>query len=57
VLPVRYELGFYIPEDRILHSHRRDHLKSYIQYVEFDVLTMMTVQCGENLTCHQQVIS
>jgi hypothetical protein len=21
--PVRYELGFYIPEDGILHSHRR----------------------------------
>jgi hypothetical protein len=30
VSPVRYELGFYIPEDYILHSHRREHLKSYI---------------------------
>jgi hypothetical protein len=30
VSPLRYELGFYIPEDRILHSHRREHLKSYI---------------------------
>jgi hypothetical protein len=29
VLPVRYELGFYIPEDGILHSHRREKLKSY----------------------------
>jgi hypothetical protein len=28
--PVRYELGFYIPEDGILHSHRRENLKSYI---------------------------
>jgi hypothetical protein len=28
--PVRYELGFYIQEDGILHSHRRD-LKSYIE--------------------------
>jgi hypothetical protein len=27
---VRYELGFYIPEDDILHSHRRENLKSYI---------------------------
>jgi hypothetical protein len=27
--PVRYELGFYIPEDAILHSHRRENLKSY----------------------------
>jgi hypothetical protein len=28
--PVRYELGFYIPEDGILHSHRRENLESYI---------------------------
>jgi hypothetical protein len=27
--PVRYELGFYIPEDDVLHSHRRDNLKPY----------------------------
>jgi hypothetical protein len=27
---VKYELGFYIPEDYILHSHRRENLKSYI---------------------------
>jgi hypothetical protein len=26
---VDYELGFYIPEDVILHSHRRVNLKSY----------------------------
>jgi hypothetical protein len=25
---VKYELGFYIPEDGILHSHRRENLKS-----------------------------
>jgi hypothetical protein len=30
VSPVRYELGFYIPEDVVLHSHRRKNLKSYI---------------------------
>jgi hypothetical protein len=30
VSPVRYELGFYIPEDGILHSHRRENLNSYI---------------------------
>jgi hypothetical protein len=29
VSPVRYELGFYIPEDDILHSDRREHLRSY----------------------------
>jgi hypothetical protein len=27
VSPVRYELGFYIPEDGIIHSHRRENLK------------------------------
>jgi hypothetical protein len=29
VSPVKYELGFYITEDGILHSHRREILKSY----------------------------
>jgi hypothetical protein len=27
---VRYELGFYIPDDGVLQSHRRGNLKSYI---------------------------
>jgi hypothetical protein len=27
--PVKYELGFCIPEDDILHSHRHENLKSY----------------------------
>jgi hypothetical protein len=27
---MKYELGFYIPEDAILHSQRRENLKSYI---------------------------
>jgi hypothetical protein len=30
VSPVRYELGIHIPEGGILHSHRRENLKSYI---------------------------
>jgi hypothetical protein len=30
VSPVKYELGAYIPEDDILHSERRENLKSYI---------------------------
>jgi hypothetical protein len=29
VFSVRYKLGFYIPEDDILHSHRRENLKFY----------------------------
>jgi hypothetical protein len=31
VSPVKYELRFYIPEDDILHSHRRENLKSYLE--------------------------
>jgi hypothetical protein len=27
--PVKYQLGFYIPEDGIIHIHRRENLKSY----------------------------
>jgi hypothetical protein len=30
VSPVKYEMGFYISEDDILHSHRRENLRSYI---------------------------
>jgi hypothetical protein len=29
VSPVRYDLGFYIPDDGILRSQRRENLKSY----------------------------
>jgi hypothetical protein len=35
VSPVRYELGFYIPEDDILHSHSRENLKSYIPFINW----------------------
>jgi hypothetical protein len=31
VSPVKYELGFYISEDGILHSHRRENLKFCIE--------------------------
>jgi hypothetical protein len=30
VSPVRYEQGFYIPEDGTLRIHRREKLESYI---------------------------
>jgi hypothetical protein len=30
VSPVRYELGFYIPVDGILHSHHLENLNFYI---------------------------
>jgi hypothetical protein len=29
VSPVKYKLGFYIPEDDILRSHCRENVKSY----------------------------
>jgi hypothetical protein len=42
--PVKYELGFYIPEDDILHSHRHENLKSnmVVQFrYHFSQLTFM----------------
>jgi hypothetical protein len=35
VSPVKYELGFYIPKDGILHNHRRENLRSYTEAVSF----------------------
>jgi hypothetical protein len=32
---VRYKLGFYIPEDGILHSHCRENLKSDIALMDW----------------------
>jgi hypothetical protein len=50
VSSVRYELGFYIPGDDILHSHRRENRKSYIVAEIFvavpkadDVVTILDV--------------
>jgi hypothetical protein len=37
VSPVRYELGFYISENGILHSRRRENLKSYIALTGWDL--------------------
>jgi hypothetical protein len=44
VSPVKYELGFYIPEDGILHIHCRENLKSYI------ALTGWTLQRRRNVS-------
>jgi hypothetical protein len=56
VSPVKYELGFYIPEDDILHSHCRESFKSYItqavrRYNRFRIpslLKMETVFASES---------
>jgi hypothetical protein len=42
--PVRYELGFYIPEDRILHSHRRERLKSCKKTHGVDMAVRLSVK-------------
>jgi hypothetical protein len=34
VSPVKYELGFYIPEEDILHSHRREALTAVASCLE-----------------------
>jgi hypothetical protein len=38
VSPVKYEVGFYIPEDGILHSHSRENLKSYLLHVSQSII-------------------
>jgi hypothetical protein len=35
--PVRYELGFYIPEDGIHRNHRRENLKSYVALIGWNL--------------------
>jgi hypothetical protein len=52
VSPVRCELGFYIPEDGILHSHRRENLKSYIDswlVIQMDRAVAQAVEAGSHL--------
>jgi hypothetical protein len=42
VSPVRYEQGFYIPEDDIIHSRRRERPQcSYNQNVSYDTLVLV----------------
>jgi hypothetical protein len=37
MFPVRYELGYYMPEDGILHSQRRGILKPYIASTDWSL--------------------
>jgi hypothetical protein len=37
MFPVRYKLGFYIPEGDILHSHRRENLRSFTSLIGWAV--------------------
>jgi hypothetical protein len=43
MFPVKYELGSYIPEDGILHSHYREKLRSYIQCIGY--ITESSAKC------------
>jgi hypothetical protein len=46
VSPVTYELGFYIPEVAILHSHRRENLKCSTNcYTDCSVCTACSTNC------------
>jgi hypothetical protein len=50
---MKYELGFYIPEDDILHSHGRENLKSYTYNVHYQDATLLVVSVQEFFWCLQ----
>jgi hypothetical protein len=43
VFPVKYELGFYIPEDDILHSHCHENLGSYNVVVPKPIMMLLYI--------------
>jgi hypothetical protein len=44
VSAVRYELGFYIPEDGILHSHRRENLSLTTTTIMIMIMVIITTK-------------
>jgi hypothetical protein len=50
VSPVKYEPGFYIPEDGILHSHRGGNLKSYLQCLLTPEISIAYVYFGARVS-------
>jgi hypothetical protein len=50
VSPVKYELGFYIAEDDILHSHRLENFKSYMS-------SSCSTDCDRSSSCSHQLAS
>jgi hypothetical protein len=50
VSPVKYELGFYNPEDSILHFHCRENLKSYTFDIAVDILLVSCTKTAH--MCH-----
>jgi hypothetical protein len=51
---VKYELGFYIPEDDILHCHRRENLKSYIALSPVKYELGFYIPEDDILHCHRR---
>jgi hypothetical protein len=49
---VKYELGFYIPEDDILHSHRQENLTPYIELTCVDYESCLKGAVGQNEHFH-----
>jgi hypothetical protein len=45
MFPVRYEL-IYIPEDSVLHSHRRENFKSYKAMSVHSSASSVMAKCG-----------
>jgi hypothetical protein len=44
--PVKYELDSCIPQDGILHSHRRENLKSHSGHCSADVMSPVRYKLG-----------
>jgi hypothetical protein len=50
---LRYELGFCMPEDGILHSHRRENLRSYMLKLTLEDETNSSVSSERRVTRKQ----
>jgi hypothetical protein len=48
-----YELGFYISEDDILHSRRREHLQSY-NILVLPICNLSRVRMGQSHMCDER---
>jgi hypothetical protein len=51
VFLVRYELGFYVPEDGILHSERRDTLGYYMPDIALQLPTALRILTLCSISC------
>jgi hypothetical protein len=51
VTPVKYELGFYIPEDGILHIRSRGNIKTYMEGFNFTLLLHDEIELISDSAC------